>query len=89
MVDISVVIVTYNNEEEIGTCLDSILQEDSPVYEVLVIDNASRDKTLDSLDRYKDRVKIVKCEENYGYARGNNIGFEKAKGKYVFLLNPD
>lgn len=89
MIDISIIIVTYNSEEDIKGCLDSLLTEESTRNEIIVVDNASKDHTLDIIGQYKRRITLVECKENFGYAQANNIGFKKSAGKYVFLLNPD
>lgn len=89
MIDTSVIIVTFNNEEDIADCLDSLLVEELPCKEIIVVDNNSQDRTRDILADYENEVKIFYNRENIGYARANNIGYTNAHGKYVFLLNPD
>jgi GT2 family glycosyltransferase len=89
MITLSIIIITYNSEQDIEDCLDSILSQAHAGCEIIVVDNASADCTIKILDRFKERIRIVACEENYGYAKGNNIGFQQAQGKYLLLLNPD
>ncbi|OQX56443.1 MAG: hypothetical protein B5M53_01435 [Candidatus Cloacimonas sp. 4484_209] len=89
MIDISIIIVTYNSGEDIENCLNSVLNEKSPTYEIIVIDNASTDNTKEVLKKYEKVLTVVYATYNLGYSRANNIGFRYAKGKYIFLLNPD
>ena len=53
MIDISIIIVTYNSGEDIENCLNSVLNEKSPTYEIIVIDNASTDNTKEVLKKYE------------------------------------
>jgi glucose-1-phosphate thymidylyltransferase len=76
---VSVIVVTYNNEEIIGGCLSSVLENNYPNYEVIVADNASKDGTLkvveETVRNYSaHNVKIVKNPKNYGISKGSNIG---------------
>lgn len=59
-------------------------------YEIILIDNASTDGSLEFFEKnYKDRIIFIKNNKNLGFGRANNKGIEIAKGKYVFLLNSD
>jgi glycosyltransferase involved in cell wall biosynthesis len=91
---VSVIIVTYNNEEIIGGCLSSVLGNNYPNYEVIVVDNASKDGTLKAVEEtmrnYNARnVKIVKNPKNYGISKGSNIGVSHSNGKYIAFLDSD
>jgi GT2 family glycosyltransferase len=87
MVDISIIVVAYNSERCIGVCLDSILRQKGVCFEVIVIDNASADDTLQKLR--KDRVSVIESKENIGFGRACNLGFSQTRGKLILLLNPD
>lgn len=89
MTTLSIIIVTYNSEKEIGGCLRSVIAQTHDDDEIIVVDNASTDRTVSILKTFGESADVIKCESNTGYARGNNIGFRKARGKYVLLLNPD
>jgi GT2 family glycosyltransferase len=89
MIITSIIIVTYNSEREISECLDSVLPQCGAETEIIVVDNGSSDRTMQMLQRYRKSVEIVKSPSNLGFAKGNNIGFRQARGKYVLLLNPD
>ncbi len=89
--DLSVVIVNYQTFDLTRDTINSILKYSYPFsYEIIVVDNASKDDSLDKLkDYFKDLVKFVPSKENNGFAAGNNQGLKIASGKYVLLLNSD
>jgi hypothetical protein len=84
----SVIIVTYNHEKYIRTCLLSVLNNNPK--EVIVIDNNSKDKSAAIAKEFESsKVKVIKNKKNVGYGLANNLGVKKTKGKYVVILNPD
>ena len=89
----SIAIVTHNSERYIGSCLDSILQNDSyPNTEIIVVDNASTDRTPDVLRSFASnhpRLHYDLLPENRGFAAGNNLAVESASGEDIVFLNPD
>lgn len=89
MIELSVIIVNYNTKEIILSCLNSIKKHTKNVsFEVIVVDNASTDGSLDILRKRKD-IKLIRVTENLGFAKGNNLGIRVARGNYVLLLNSD
>lgn len=90
---VSIIIVTFNNLNYTRECIQSILDKTAyPNYEIIIVDNKSRDETptyLKELEKQYSNVTIVLNEENYGFAKGNNLGIKKAKGDYIILLNND
>jgi hypothetical protein len=89
---VSIVILTYKGKPVIQRCLDSVRKSTYRPIEVIVVDNASIDGTLEILQRISqdwDSIRIVRNQENLGYAGGNNVGLREAQGKYVILLNDD
>jgi len=87
---VSIIIVTYNNEKEIGDCLDSIRKRAQKAdYEIIVVDNLSKDQTRKIIKRKYPWVRLIEPGENLGFGQGNNLGAQKAKGQYLFFLNPD
>ncbi|KKP59141.1 MAG: Glycosyl transferase family 2 [Candidatus Gottesmanbacteria bacterium GW2011_GWA1_34_13] len=87
---LSVVIVTYNNQKTITSCLKSVIAENPQ--QVIVVDNASSDKTLNLVSEKFPSVDLIKNTSNLGYAKGNNIGISAAlihNPDYVLVLNPD
>lgn len=88
---ISVIIVNYNGKKWIENLFNSLLLQTYKNFEVIFVDNASIDDSIDFLkDNYKDnRIKIIKSDKNLGFAGGNNLGINNSKGKYILLLNND
>ena len=88
--DISIIIVTWNSQDFIRNCLDSIyLLPDKVRYEIIVADNASSDNTKEIVREFYPEVNLIENKENLGYAQANNQGMEKSQGNYILLLNPD
>ena len=86
---ISVIIVNWNGEKWLKKCLDSLFWQKYRNFEVIVVDNASEDKSAEYIKKHYPGVIIIQNKENYGFAKGNNIGINKAKGKYILLINND
>jgi len=90
---VSVVILTHNNWPFSKACLESVIQRsDYPNLEVIVVDNASTDESrenLEKLQQQEPRLRVIFNESNIGFAAGNNLGIEAAKGEYIILLNND
>jgi GT2 family glycosyltransferase len=88
--DVSIVIVTYKCREAARDCLASIYQTTTGVdFEVIVLDNASEDGTVEMVRSEFPDVKLIASGENLGFAGGCNRAAAEAGGDYVFLLNPD
>jgi len=86
---ISVTIVTYNSGRFIKRCLETVLAQNYPNKEVIVIDNASTDGTVDILEQFEDLCQIVYNEENLGFAAAQNQAIGMSSGTWVLTLNPD
>jgi GT2 family glycosyltransferase len=86
---VSVTIVTYNSGRFIKRCLESILEQDYPFKEVIVVDNNSTDGTIDILEPFEDRCRIVYNEENIGFAAAQNQAIAASNAEWVLTLNPD
>lgn len=89
--DCSIIVVNYQTYQLTKDTINSIIDKfHSFSYEIIVVDNASKDDSLDKLQKdFKDKVKFIASKENNGFAAGNNLAIEKAKGRYVLLLNSD
>ena len=88
--DVSIVIVNYNTRHLLRDCISSIGRlTDGVSYEVIVVDNASTDDSLALIEFHNTNLKVIRCQENLGFGRGNNVGIKEATGNYCFLLNPD
>jgi GT2 family glycosyltransferase len=85
----SIIIVAYNARTYLADCLDSLLAEDRPEYEIIVVDNASGDGSAEFVAERYPTVRLVRHRENCGFGHGNNLGAGMAAGKYLAFLNPD
>ena len=93
---VSIIIPVFNQVEYTRQCLDALIRNTSDeLYEVIIVDNASTDETegyLVEAQRSKlkaERLKIIRNEENLGFAKACNQGAEQANGEYVVFLNND
>jgi GT2 family glycosyltransferase len=90
-IQLSVVIVSWNVQEHLCRCLDSLktgLEQESR-YETIVVDNNSADDTVAMLERDFPEVKLIRNQDNVGFARANNQGINLSRGQFILLLNPD
>jgi GT2 family glycosyltransferase len=89
---VSIIVVTHNNQNDIIDCINSVLHQNYPSFEVIIVDNASIDKTVERIQQKfgnNEMVRLMKSQENTGYAHGNNLGFQQSKGEMIVILNPD
>jgi GT2 family glycosyltransferase len=86
---VSVTIVTYNSGRFIKRCLESVLEQNYPWKEIIVIDNNSTDGTVDILEPFEDRCRIIYNQENIGFAAAQNQAIELSEAEWVLTLNPD
>lgn len=89
--DVSVIMVNYNTLELTKNTINSVIEKTKDLtYEIILVDNASTDGSVEFFEKkYIDKIIFIKNDENLGFGKANNKGIEKAKGKYVFLLNSD
>src|SRR5579863_2900463 len=86
---VSVTVVTYNSGRFIKRCLESVLEQKYRDLEVVVVDNASTDGTVDILEQFTDRCRIYYNQENIGFAAAQNQAIALSHGAWVLALNPD
>lgn len=86
---VSVTIVTYNSGRFIKRCLESVLDQKYPLKEIIIIDNNSTDGTIDILEPFEDRCRIVYNEENIGFSAAQNQAIAMSEAEWVLTLNPD
>lgn len=86
---ISIITVVYNNEATIRNAIDSVLSQDYPDIEYIVIDGASKDKTFDIIQSYGDKITKVVSEPDKGIYDAMNKGVKLATGDVVGILNSD
>jgi len=102
VVDLSVVIVSWNVRELLRRCLQSVVyspqssvlsrtQDDDQGLrtEIIVVDNASSDGSVEMVRAEFPQVRLIANERNLGFTRGNNQGLALSRGRYVLFLNPD
>lgn len=85
---VTLLVLNWNGEDILEQCLSSLKESTYTPLEIIVVDNASTDASLEVLAQF-DGVKVIRNESNLGYAAGNNVGFAAATGKYVATLNND
>jgi glycosyltransferase involved in cell wall biosynthesis len=88
---ISVIITTYNYAQYVERAIRSALEQSLPreSYEIIVVDDASTDKTKDVLAIYQEDLRIFHLEQNVGLAAARNFGIRKAKGQFILFLDAD
>jgi len=86
---LSVVIVNWNGLEHLPVCLDSLADQTFRDFEVILVDNGSRDGSVEFVRSRHPWVRLVALPENTGFASGNNRGLEHARGDYIVTLNND
>lgn len=87
---VSVVMCARNEERYIGSCIESILNQSFKDFEIVVVDDASTDKTRDLIRRVDDpRIRYFRNEEWFGIVKSRNRGLIHAAGKYIFFTDAD
>ena len=82
---ITIVINTFNSEDKIRQCLNSI----HPNVKIIIIENSNNLSFKSQMEKEYSNVSCYLSGENLGYAKGNNLGLSKVKSEYVLILNPD
>ena len=86
---VSIIILNYNAGELLLNCIDSIFKTNYSDIEVIIVDNASKDKSHLKCKEEFNKVILIENKENLGYCEGNNVGIRRAKGEFIVILNPD
>ncbi|TXK76903.1 glycosyltransferase family 2 protein [Paenibacillus sp. N3.4] len=86
---VSVHIVTYNSSDHIDDCLEAVLRQSYPIEQIVVIDNASKDNTIENLSKWIDKVQVIQNATNNGFAGGHNQAIRMTETDYCLVLNPD
>jgi GT2 family glycosyltransferase len=88
--DLSIVIVSFNTRDVLLDCLTTVYAQTEGIsYEVIVVDNASKDDTPDSVAEKFPDVRLIPNDVNNGFSSANNQGICESTGKWIALLNPD
>lgn len=87
---VSIVILSYKTKNLLKDCLDSLFNILKGVdYEVIVVDNSSKDGSVEMVKKTFPKVRVLENGSNVGFSKGNNIGAKNAKGDYLLFLNSD
>ena len=85
---LSIITINYNGLADTCALIDTIPFNDYPL-EVIVVDNASKKDEATEIEQRYPRVKVIRSPHNLGFAGGNNLGIQAARGKYLFFINND
>lgn len=86
----SIIVSAYNIESYIDRAIKSILEQTFTNYELIIVNDASKDSTLEKINQYKDtRITVINNQKNVGLGAVRNIGIEKATGEYIVHLDGD
>jgi len=88
-INISIVIPNFNGKQFLEECLNSIINQDFPFYNVIIVDNASSDGSVDYIKNDYPQFTLIENKENSGFAAAVNQGIEASSAEYIFLLNND
>ena len=88
---ITVLVPIFNQEKYIGRCLRSLLSQNynKNLYEIIVINDGSIDRTSYALDLFKDDIKIIKNKKNLGLPASLNLGIKKSKSEFIVRVDSD
>jgi len=86
---ISIIILNYNAGNLLLDCIKSILKTNYPNFEIILVDNASKDNSHIKCKEKFPQIQLIENEDNLGYCGGNNLGIKEAKGEFIIILNPD
>lgn len=86
---VSVVVLNWNGKDHIEECLGSLFKQNYKNFEVIMVDNGSKDGSNEMIKKKFPKAKLIENEKNLGFCRANNQGIKIANGKYVITLNND
>ena len=86
---VSIIIVNYNGKHFLLDCLSSVLAQKYSPFEIIVVDNASSDGSIEFIQENFPKVRVIKSDKNLGFAGGNNLGVKNSNGNLIVLLNND
>ncbi len=86
---VSIVILNYNAGDLLLNCVDSVFKTKHNNFEVIIVDNASKDNSHKKCQERFEKIRLIENRENLGYCEGNNVGVRESKGDFVVILNPD
>lgn len=86
---VSIIIVSWNSENFLEDCINSIKHQTYENFEIILVDNVSKDNSVKIVQDNFPQVKIIANKDNVGFAEGNNIGIKNSNGDLIALVNPD
>ncbi len=86
---ISVIIITWNGKDLLKSCLGSLEKQIYKNFQIIVVDNGSKDKTLEFIKKNYPNIKTIEFKKNSGFSKAANKGIKASKSEYVILLNND
>jgi hypothetical protein len=86
---VSIIILNYNAGKLLHECVESIFKSHNKNFEVILVDNASSDKTYKQCKEKFNDITLLENKKNLGYCEGNNVGIRHAQGEFIVVLNPD
>ncbi len=88
--DLSIIIVSYNVKEKLKKNLETLFASQGDFsFEVFVVDNASIDGSSEMVEEFFPQVKLIRNDQNLGFAKANNLAINRSAGDFILLLNPD
>jgi hypothetical protein len=89
--DISVIVTNYNYDKYLARCIRSLLAQSHPItdYEIVLVDDASTDNSLEVASTFKNRINVVELEKNQGLASAANTGFRNSQGRLIVRVDSD
>ena len=86
--EVSIITINYNGLKDTCELMESLPIDDASL-EVIVVDNASKEDEASVIEQRFPQVKVIRSQQNLGFAGGNNLGIKAASGKYLYFLNND
>lgn len=87
---VSIILPCYNGEKYLKLCIESVLAQTYPYFELIIINDGSEDSTKDIIEQFEDsKIVLIDNVVNLGLVESLNIGIEKAKGKYIARIDSD
>ncbi|WP_445495610.1 glycosyltransferase family 2 protein [Photorhabdus sp. SF281] len=87
---VSIIMPSYNSSNFIEQSINSVLQQTFSDWELLIIDDCSKDNSIEIIERFKDdRIKLLPLSKNIGAGEARNVGLRLAKGKYIAFIDSD
>ena len=87
--NVTVIVVNYNSRNWLYRCLAALRDQSFKRFCLVVVDNASTDRSIDDVDSMKAPIRVIRLKRNLGFAAANNLAIREAETEWVALLNPD